>query len=158
MDKLGNKITTLPLGLPLILSAIGTVVSLRGGKTVHGILGAVWLILSLWHAGQHRGKLIKDVKALCPCNKNSRGANKFLAEVEVRTFTPGRVRLYHGSLVGNDDLCRKLADLVQAVTGVKKVTPGTLTGTLLVEYDAKKWESVPSLAKLEQVLGERAKK
>ena len=154
---INEKLSKIPLGLPLIVSAVGTVISLRGGKSVHGILGAAWLLLSVWHGLQHRAKLVRDVKSLCPCSGVSLPLNKFMTDVEVCAFTPGRVRLRHKSLVGNDGFLLALADIVRSVAGVTNVTCNQVTGSMLVEYDTSQWQIIPTLNKLEKILARKAK-
>lgn len=57
-----TKPKLVPLGIPLAVSAVGTVLSLAGGKTAHKVFGTAWLALSLWHCWQHRRKLKQDAQ------------------------------------------------------------------------------------------------
>ena len=57
-----NKLKSLPLGLPMTLASVGTLVTLFAGKRLHPGFGAVWTALSVWHAWQHRKKMQADVR------------------------------------------------------------------------------------------------
>jgi len=147
-----NSLKKIPLGLPMTLSALGTVFSLWKAKSAHGSLGTVWLILSLWHGWQHFGKLKHEAKNLLNRAEKSSPLDKFLSKTEVRSFMPGRVRLYHPAMRENADAYARLANLARSISAVKKVSENSLTGTLLIEYDREEIKNKPGWRKIEKYL------
>ena len=57
-----KKSNHIPLGIPLILTGIGTIASLLLNKKLHAPLGVLFAALSVWHGYQHRKKLAADAR------------------------------------------------------------------------------------------------
>ena len=147
-----TDIKNVPLSLPLTGALIGTVATLFVGKKWHAGFGILWSLLSLWHGLQHAGKMQKDAAHLWPPAKttDTTKLQNFVAGLKIAAFTPGRLRVYHAALIGNEDLARQLEEYLASFTGVKKATVGTLTGSLLIEYDTERLRTKKGLAALEK--------
>ena len=147
--KLCDEFKKLPLGLPMTLASVGTMVSLAAGKRWHVGFGAAWAVLSLLHGLQHAGKMKKDVRRLMP-EKKIRGIEKLLASMKVAAYAPGRIRIYSEAFVGNDRLGAQAKDYVESFTGVQSATVNPATGSLLIQYDPERLRTKKGLAALEK--------
>ena len=145
-----------PLGLPLSLAAVGTLVTMFGSRKLHVAFGAIWTLLSLWHGYQHRKKMQKDVARFWG-EGESLSLKNFLAGVKIASFTEGRLRIYHAALVGNEPLIKQIEEYVASFTGVKSAEGNSLTGSFLIVYDAKKLRAKKGLARLETTIAKIAK-
>lgn len=153
-----NKLKSLPLGLPMTLASVGTLVTLFAGKRFHAGFGAVWTALSLWHGWQHRKKMQADVCGLPWCSAETEKAVSPLAALldsfQVDAYTPGRVRLRSSLLAANPEWQQTVEDYVKSFTGVKSAEVNTLTGSLLILYKPEELRQKPKLAALEQQLAQ----
>ncbi len=153
----------MPLGLPLLVSAAGTILSLAlSSKGGHIAFGAAWAGLSALHAWQYRKKLSQDMKrngGLFPLiNLPQSRLEFFIRTVEVASYLPGRARLYARSLVGNASLARQVEAELLAATGVTDVQINLTTGSILIGYDPEKLRQDPALARVEEYIRTHVKK
>ncbi len=153
-----KTLKTVPLGLPMAFSLVGTVISLTAGKNFHAGFGVLWTVLSLWHAAQHCGAMKKnaaDIGKLLPaCGGEKSELKQFVAATKIAAFTEGRLRVYNDALKGNEKLAAQVEEYVLSFTGVKTAQANTLTGSLLIEYDPQKLRGKKGLAALEAKIGE----
>lgn len=136
--RLSDVLKTMPLGLPLAVTSLGTLVSLLGGKRLHAGFGIAWAILSLWHGLQHRRKMQLDAKRLCPLScvpaGNALTLERLLSTVRVASFLEGRIRCYSPLFVERPALQKQIEEYLRAIAGVTVAKINPLTGSLLVEY------------------------
>lgn len=155
-----NLCTTLkkvPLGIPLTIASVGTAASLFAGKRLHAGFGIAWTVLSLWHGLQHHKKMTHDLQCLSPGQASPAKApasplKDFLATVQVKSFTEGRLRVASPLFAKHPKLLAQAEEYVRSFTGVTKAEGNPLTGSLLIEYQPKKLRTKPKLAALEQKL------
>lgn len=75
-----------------------------------------------------------------------------IKNVKVVHFMPGRVRLRVEDLKGMPELVRKVQSALGAVPGVERVEVKTLTGSIVIEYNAQSIRSTESREALSKVL------
>ena len=159
--KLRDGFCKVPLGLPLTLTAIGTVVALWTGKNAHAGFGMAWMALSVLHGCQHCGKLRHDMCGLkhgmqkklnLGMGAKPTALQRFLSTLRVASVIPGRVRLYSDAFIGNEALGRQVSEYVKSFAGVEGVEINLLSGSLLIHYQPEKLRENPKLAELEQSL------
>ncbi|MFN8496942.1 MAG: hypothetical protein U0641_03735 [Anaerolineae bacterium] len=73
------------------------------------------------------------------------GILKSLSDAKVASDIPGRVRLRVAQLKGQDKLTEPLAETLGSIPGVKQVEISSLTGSILMVYDKKKYPSREAL-------------
>lgn len=147
--KLCEKMQRVPLGRALAATSLGTIATLVVGKKYHPLLGAAWGVLSLWHGAQH---LAGHKRA----HGHLENFGHFMKHTQVKSFLPGRVRVYNAALVGNDTLIQHITDCIEAIRGVTSVKANPLTGSLLILFDEKLVSGQPALARAAQLLAAKA--
>lgn len=60
------------------------------------------------------------------------------ADIHIRHFLPGRVRLRVGAIKGNRDLAERMRAAFSSVPGLTGLSYNTLTGSVLITYDASR--------------------
>ena len=159
--KLKQTMQNAPLGIPLTLASVGTVVSLLAGKKLHAGFGIAWMLLSLWHGLQHRKKMQRDVGKLSELSIGRTVFNtgetispwaRLLDSLQVLSFVEGRVRLRSPWFVNNERLKKQMEEYIASFTGITRAEINVLTGSLLIEYQPDKLRSKPRLAALENYL------
>ena len=159
--KLKQTMQNAPLGIPLTLASVGTVVSLLAGKKLHAGFGIAWMLLSLWHGFQHRKKMQRDVGKLTELSIGQTVFNtgetasplvRLLDSLQVLSFVEGRVRLRSPWFVNNERLKKQMEEYIASFTGITRAEINVLTGSLLIEYQPDKLRSKPRLAALENHL------
>ncbi len=155
--EIRENLKKMPLGVPMTVASLGTVLTLFAGKNLHAGFGAAWAVLSLWHGWQHSKKMKNDVKKavgmdLCSDKKKKSDSplEAFLSTVQVDSYAEGRIRCRSLWLVGNESLKKQIEEYVRSFTGVKKAEVNTITGSILIEYRPEKLRTRPNLAALEQ--------
>ncbi len=153
----------LPLGLPLLASAAGTLLTLAlPSKQGHIAFGLAWAGLSALHAWQYRKKLSQDLKRngglFSVMHLPQSRLELFIRTVEVAAYIPGRIRLYARPLTGNAALARQTEAELLAATGVTSARVNTTTGSILIEYDPEKLRQNPELARIEEYVRTHVKK
>ncbi len=160
-----EKWKQIPLGIPLTIASIGTLVTLNANKQLHAGFGILWTGLSLWHGLQHCKKLKQDTKKLtgikcmpaaAPAAADS-PLKQLLNTLQVTSFSEGRVRIRSPWFVENPTLQKQVEEYVASFTGVKKAMITPMTGSLLIEYQPEKLRKKPKLAQLEEQLKAAAK-
>ena len=153
----------MPLGLPLLGAAAGTILSLAlSSKRAHIVCGAAWAGLSVLHAWQYRKKLAQDFKknggfrVMTDFPQSKR--DYFVRATEVASYIPGRARLYARPLVGNAALAKQVERELSAAAGMKSVRVNTTTGSVLIEYDPATLRKDPELARMEAYIRTHVKK
>lgn len=156
-----RELKNLPLGLPLTVASVGTIATLWAGKNLHAGFGIAWAALTFLHGWQHHKKMQADACKLFGCGKKAEKAavepvQALLDSFQVDAYIPGRVRLRSSLLAANPQWQRDLEDYIKSFTGVETAEINTLTGSLLITYDAAKLRQKPKLAALEAKLAEQA--
>lgn len=152
-----------PLGVPLTLSGVATIATIFANKRLHLACGAVWGLLSILHAIQHRKKICSDVSHFCHTAEKAAGKAEattlgaLLAGTDIASFVPGRVRVYNLALAGNEKLSHQLTDYIQTFTGVTGASVNLLTGSMLITYEPEELRKNPHLKHLESYLAAHAK-
>lgn len=146
-----------PLGIPLTLASAGTLATLFAGKNLHAGFGVAWAALTVWHGWQHHKKMLADAQKLTGCGKGKEAGaaeplQALVASLQVDSYVPGRVRLRSTLLAANPQWKQPLEEYIRSFTGVKTAAINTLTGSLLITYDAEKLRQKPKLAELEAKL------
>lgn len=149
-----NDWKNLPLGLPMTVASVGTLATLFAGKNLHAGFGVAWAALSIWHGWQHHKKMQADARKLTTCCRNKEAGTvetlqALLESLQVDAYVPGRVRLRSSLLAANPQWQRDMEDYIKSFTGVETAVINTLTGSLLITYDAEKLRQKPKLAALE---------
>jgi hypothetical protein len=72
--------------------------------------------------------------------------------IRVAHFIPGRVRLRALPIKGNPPLAQKVTELFEEIKGIKQVEANSLTGSLLIEYEAVELQSPDSARLLGEAL------
>ena len=155
------------LGLPLAAAAAGTVVTLFvPAKRLHIVCGAAWATLSLVHAWQYRKKLAKDLAMPFGASlkqnvmkKIDEGLQKLplpptklgalIGSMRPAAYTPGRMRLYSRSLMGNEKLREQILAYFADCPEVDKVECSTLTGSVLITYEPEFFAENEELSQIE---------
>ena len=156
-----NDWKNLPLGLPMTVASVGTLATLFAGKNLHAGFGVAWAALSFWHGWQHHKKMQADACKLFGCGEKEKKAEadplkELVNSFQVDAYVPGRVRLRSSLLAANPQWQRDLEDYIKSFTGVETAVINTLTGSLLITYDAEKLRQKPKLAALEESLAKQA--
>jgi len=151
----------LPLGWPLTVASVGTVVTLWAGKNLHAGFGVAWAALSVLHGWQHHKKMKADAKKLTACCKIQADAvtnplADLVDSLQVDAYVPGRVRLRSGLLAANPQWKQPLEEYIKSFTGIQDAVITPLTGSLLITYDGGKLK--PKMAALEQTVAAQAVK
>ena len=140
----------LPLSVPMAVAGLGTLVTLSVGRKWHIGFGILWSLLSLFHICRHKGKMKRDVAFFLPDKAESTlRLAKFLDGLELVAFVPGRLRVRHTDIVGNESLARQLESYIGSFTGVKNATANVVTGSVVIEYDPLTLRTKKGLAALE---------
>lgn len=82
----------------------------------------------------------------------------FARSVEVASYIPGRARLYSKELVGNDALAKKIKDSLDEYAEITELSVNTVSGSILVIYDAEKLRKNKELRKVEEYIISRARR
>ncbi|MFN8484853.1 MAG: hypothetical protein U0768_17605 [Anaerolineae bacterium] len=93
---------------------------------------------------EHWEDLVHEAKAERPQQEEAISADgvlKGLSDAKVASDIPGRVRLRVAQLKGHDKLVEPLAETLGSIPGVKQVEINSLTGSILMVYDKKKYTS-----------------
>ena len=151
------------LGLPLLGTAAGTILSLAlPSKKGHVVCGLAWVGLSALHAWQYRRKLAQDFKKngrlLAMTDFPQSKLDFFVRAVDVASYIPGRARLYARPLVGNAALAAQVKKELSGAAGMKNVSTSTTTGSILIEYDPAELRKNPDLARMEEYIRTHVKK
>ncbi|SHK47720.1 hypothetical protein SAMN05216582_10550 [Selenomonas ruminantium] len=151
----------LPLGLPMTLASVGTLATLFAGKNLHAGFGVAWAALSFWHGWQHHKKMQADARKLTDCCRTKEAETveplqALLDSFQVDAYVPGRVRLRSTLLAAYPEWAQDLEAYIRSFTGVETAVINTLTGSLLITYDAAKLRQKPKLAELEQQIAKLA--
>jgi Heavy metal associated domain 2 len=72
--------------------------------------------------------------------------------IRLSHFIPGRVRLKARPIKGNPPLARKITEVFLLIDGIKLVEANSLTGSLLIEYEAAELKSPDSARLLGEAL------
>ncbi|WP_298463376.1 HMA2 domain-containing protein [uncultured Mitsuokella sp.] len=161
------KVKNFPLGIPLTVSGIATVATMFTNKRLHVACGAVWGILSILHAVQHRKKMRADLMrfrqgALQTAKETAGKAETttlaaLLAGTDIGSFAPGRVRVYNPALAGNNALASQLTTYVKSFAGVTDARVNLVTGSMLITYVPEELRQHPHLKRLEDYLAAHAR-
>lgn len=153
-------------GIPLILGLGSTIGSLfLGNKKLHGSLGIIFSLFAMLHFFSHKNKVKKDfvkginkMKFFDALNFSNLKLDLFLKSITVKSFIPGRIRIYSKSLVGSEE--KKIAVLKELGKHkeLDSVSVNTITGSVLIEYDPLKIKSNKKLLEIENMLLEKYKK
>lgn len=154
----------MPLGLPLTVSGLATIATIFAGKKAHIAFGAVWGVLSILHALQHAGKLKHDAKDIIGQTAH-RAADKaeqislhaFLADTDIASYLPGRIRVYNLALAGNARLAGQVTSFLRSFEGIEDAVVSLPTGSLLITYAPDELRRNPHLANIESFIREHAK-
>ena len=154
----------MPLGLPLTVSGLATIATIFAGKKAHIAFGAVWSVLSILHALQHAGKLKHDAKDIIGQTAH-RAADKaeqislhaFLADTDIASYLPGRIRVYNLALAGNARLAGQVTSFLRSFEGIEDAVVSLPTGSLLITYAPDELRRNPHLANIESFIREHAK-
>ncbi len=153
-----------PLGIPLTLASVGTVVSLLAGKKLHAGFGIAWTLLSLWHGLQHQKKMKRDAGKLTELSicrpafhkrETASPWERLLDSLQILSFIEGRVRLRSPWFVNNERLKKQMEEYIASFTGITKAEINILTGSLLIEYQPEQLRAKPRLAALEHYLANK---
>ena len=144
-----------PLGIPMTLASVGTLATLFVGKNLHAGFGVAWAAMTLWHGWQHHQKMQADAQKLIGCckageDKAVEPLQALMDSFQVDAYVPGRVRLRSTLLAAYPEWAKDLEAYIRSFTGVETAVINTLTGSLLITYDAAKLRQKPKLAELEQ--------
>ena len=149
-----------PLGLPLTLSAVGTLATLLVGKKLHVGFGILWTILSVCHGWQHQQKMRADAARLVAGFSQEEREQTVLEALvdsfQVDAYLPGRIRLRSTMLAANPQWQLTVEAYVKSFTGVKKAEVNVLTGSLLILYNPEELRTKKKLAALEQAIAQKA--
>lgn len=161
------KLKNFPLGVPLTVSGVATVATMFTNKRLHVTCGAVWGILSILHAIQHRKKIHADLMrfrqdAMQTARETAGKAETttlaaLLAGTDIGSFAPGRVRVYNLALAGNDALANQLTAYVKSFAGVTDANVNLVTGSMLITYVPEELRKNPHLKRLEDYLAAHAR-
>ncbi len=151
----------LPLGIPMTVASVGTLATLFAGKNLHAGFGVAWAAMTLWHGWQHHQKMQADAQRLIGCcrageKKAEEPLQALLDSFQVDAYVPGRVRLRSTLLAAYPEWAQDLEAYIRSFTGVETAVINTLTGSLLITYDAAKLRQKPKLAELEQQIAKLA--
>lgn len=150
------------VNLGLVLSLVGSLLSLPLGKRYHVGLGVIFTLLTAMHTWQHRNRfrhyLYKERQnmGLFPLPENILSpavkVKLFMQQVQVLHYMPGRVRLYASQLVGNPELVRQISQHLTAIPEIKEFSLNPATGSLLIRYSPEDVARNPFLRDIEQLV------
>ena len=72
--------------------------------------------------------------------------------IRVSHYMPGRVRLKALPIKGNQPLAQQITERFMIIKGIKQVKANSLTGSLLIEYEAAELQSPDSARSLAEAL------
>jgi len=151
--------------LGLILSLLGSLMSLPLNKRYHVGLGLCFAVLTGIHTWQHRRHLSHYLQKerptmgftslykrfLDPANK----AAYLLQHVQVLHYIPGRVRLYSRHLVNNPEVARQVFTHLKDMPEIKDFSVNPATGSVLIQYSPEGVFKNPLLRELEQLVAKQ---
>ena len=150
------------LGLPLLLSFMGTLLSLTVNKKYHIWLGAAFSLLGAMHTWQHRQSLQREFckerrkVTIFSFGKEDSGVSPqmsyFLRQVQVLHYIPGRIRLHSRYLVGNPALAQQVENYLSAIAEITQVSVNVATGSILLTYSPEAVSQNPVLCEIEQMV------
>ena len=82
----------------------------------------------------------------------------FLRTTEIASYMPGRIRVYSRSLIGNEEMERRLRHYLGTLLGIVSVETSTATGSILICYTPEILRCSAELARTEEYIRLHAKR
>lgn len=150
------------LGISLLMTLCGTILSLPYSKRYHAGLGFCFSLLAILHVWQYRRRLryemtkerqaVNIFSRLIKLNNPEQRAIFFLRYVQILHYIPGRVRLYSEQLVKNDEAAALVRRHLDGIPEIIRYALNPVTGSLLIEYSPEKASQNPFLNEVEQMI------
>jgi hypothetical protein len=158
-------VTKLRLGLPLLLSLLGTLLTIPYNKRYHVWLGIIFSLLSAIHTINHKKSLqnefSKESFYLDIFKKFSIPTTTFeflMQKVTVSHYSPGRIRLYSESLVNNPNLAFTIHTKLSEIQELSNFVVNPTTGSILLTYMPENLVKNPQLKEIETLVLKKYKR
>ncbi|WP_371360944.1 HMA2 domain-containing protein [Sporomusa malonica] len=153
------------VNLGLVVSLLGSLLSLPLNRRVHLWLGVGFTLLAAVHTWQHRRQFTHylhkerqemDISSLYTKFSNSSAkVNLFLQKTQVLHYMPGRVRLSSQHLLNNPEIARQVSEHLETIPEIKQFTVNAATGSLLIHYSPEDVSRNPFLRDVEQLVAKQ---
>ncbi|QDR82902.1 HMA2 domain-containing protein [Sporomusa termitida] len=150
------------INLGLVVSLLGSILTLPLNKRVHWWLGVGFVLLATIHTWQHRRQFTHylhkerhemDLASLVV--NSSTKVKFFLQQTQVLHYMPGRVRLFSQHLLNNQAVARQVSEHLEAIPEIKSFTVNAATGSLLIHYSPEDISQNPLLRDIEKLVAEQ---
>lgn len=150
------------INLGLIVSLLGSILSLPLNKRLHLWLGVGFALLATIHTWQHRRQfsyyLHKERQEMDLASlviNSTTKAKLFLQQTQVLHYMPGRIRLFSQHLLNNQAVARQVSEHLAAIPEIKEFTVNAATGSVLILYSPEDVSQNPLLRDVEKLVAKQ---
>ncbi len=150
------------INLGLIVSLLGSILTLPLNKRLHLWLGIGFVLLATIHTWQHRRQFThylhkerQDMDLASLFINPSTKVKLFLQQTQVLHYMPGRVRLFSQHLLNNQEVARQVSEQLAAIPEIKDFTVNAATGSLLIHYSPEDISQNPLLRDVEKIVAKQ---
>lgn len=150
------------INLGLIVSLLGSILTLPLNKRLHLWLGIGFVLLATIHTWQHRRQFThylhkerQDMDLASLVINPSTKVKLFLQQTQVLHYMPGRVRLFSQHLLNNQEAARQVSEHLEAIPEIKDFTVNAATGSLLIHYSPEDISQNPLLRDVEKIVAKQ---